>query len=305
MEIFNISDISEIKKDNVRRVAALGFFDGIHNAHQKIICGAVGAAIGDYKSIVITLDKSPKEYFGKTSEELLTPINKKNELLESLGVDEVYYLEFNEKLQNLSAEDFIEFILKELNVDKVFCGFDYRFGNKGLGTPKLIEENGIEISVQKEQAINGEKISTTALKKFVRDGNFEKYKEYAGRYYSISGLVVKGRQLGRTINFPTANLQLSEKYLLPETNGVYITKIKIHGEIYKSITNIGYNPTVSTEKNKKFIETHILDFDEDIYGEKIEVYFYEFLRPEKKFDSFNHLKEQLQIDKDVCEKKIF
>ena len=107
MEIFNISDISEIKKDNVRRVAALGFFDGIHNAHQKIICGAVGAAIGDYKSIVITLDKSPKEYFGKTSEELLTPINKKNELLESLGVDEVYYLEFNEKLQNLSAEDFI------------------------------------------------------------------------------------------------------------------------------------------------------------------------------------------------------
>ena len=279
MEIFNISDISEIKKDNVRRVAALGFFDGIHNAHQKIICGAVGAAIGDYKSIVITLDKSPKEYFGKTSEELLTPINKKNELLESLGVDEVYYLEFNEKLQNLSAEDFIEFILKELNVDKVFCGFDYRFGNKGLGTPDLISENGIDINVQEEQMIAGEKISTTVLKKFVRDGEFQKYREYSGRYYSISGLVVKGRQLGRTINFPTANLQLSEKYLLPEINGVYITKIKVHGEIYKSITNIGYNPTVSSGKNKKFIETHILDFDEDIYDEKIaepigEVYYY-------------------------------
>ena len=303
MEIFNISDISEIKKDNVRRVAALGFFDGIHNAHQKIIGDAVSAVTEDFKSIVITLDKSPKEYFGKTSEELLTPINKKNELLESLGVDEVYYLEFNEKLQNLSAEDFIEFILKELNVDKVFCGFDYRFGNKGLGTPKLIEENGIEISVQKEQAINGEKISTTALKKFVRDGDFEKYKEYAGRYYSISGLVVKGRQLGRTINFPTANLQLSEKYLLPEINGVYITKIKVKDNIYKSITNIGYNPTVSNEQNKKFIETHILDFDEDIYDEEIEIYFYEFLRKEQKFESFNHLKEQLKLDKKVCEEK--
>ena len=303
MEIFNISDISEIKKDNIKRVAALGFFDGIHNAHQKIIGDAVSAVTEDFKSIVITLDKSPKEYFGKTSEELLTPINKKNELLESLGVDEVYYLEFNEKLQNLSAEDFIEFILKELNVDKVFCGFDYRFGNKGLGTPKLIEENGIEISVQKEQAINGEKISTTALKKFVRDGDFEKYKEYSGRYYSISGLVVKGRQLGRTINFPTANLQLSEKYLLPEINGVYVTKIKVKDNIYKSITNIGYNPTVSNEQNKKFIETHILDFDEDIYDEEIEIYFYEFLRKEQKFESFNHLKEQLKLDKKVCEEK--
>ena len=149
MEIFNISDISEIKKDNIKRVAALGFFDGIHNAHQKIIGDAVSAATEDFKSIVITLDKSPKEYFGKTSEELLTPINKKNELLESLAVDEVYYLEFNEKLQNLSAADFIDNILKKLNIEKVFCGFDYRFGNKGLGTPKLIEENGIEISVQK------------------------------------------------------------------------------------------------------------------------------------------------------------
>ena len=303
MEIFNISDISEIKKDNTKRVAALGFFDGIHNSHQKIICGAVGAAIGDYKSIVITLDKSPKEYFGKTSEELLTPINKKNELLEGLGVDEVYYLEFNEKLQNLSADDFIDNILKKLNIEKVFCGFDYRFGNKGLGTPKLIEENGIEISVQKEQAINGEKISTTALKKFVRDGNFEKYKEYAGRYYSISGLVVKGRQLGRTINFPTANLQLSEKYLLPEINGVYVTKIKVKDNIYKSITNIGYNPTVSNEQNKKFIETHILDFDEDIYDEKIEIFFYEFLRKEQKFESFDHLKEQLKLDKKTSEEK--
>ena len=193
---------------------------------------------------------------------------------------------------NLSAADFIDNILKKLNIEKVFCGFDYRFGNKGLGTPELISENGIDVNVQEEQMIEGEKISTTALKKFVRDGEFQKYREYSGRYYSISGLVVKGRQLG-----------LSEKYLLPETNGVYITKIKVHGEIYKSITNIGYNPTVSSGKNKKFIETYILDFDEDIYDEKIEIFFYEFLRKEQKFESFNHLKEQLKLDKKTCEEK--
>ncbi len=303
MEIFNISDISEIKEENKKRVAALGFFDGIHKAHQKIIGSAVEAAEKGYKSAVITLDKSPKEYFGKTSEESLTPINKKNELLSNLGVDEVYYLEFNEKLQNLSAEEFINNILKKLNVDTVFCGFDYRFGFKGLGTPDLIKESGIEVMVQEKQKINEEKISTTVLKEFVRKGEFLKYKEYTGRFYSISGLVVKGRQLGRTINFPTANLELEDKYLLPETNGVYVTKIKVNNKIYKSVTNIGYNPTVSDEKNRKFIETHILDFDEDIYGEKIEIYFYEFLRKEQKFESFDHLKEQLKLDKKTCEEK--
>ena len=304
MEIFNISDISEIKEENKKRVAALGFFDGIHKAHQKIIGSAVVEATEKgFKSAVITLDKSPKEYFGKTSEESLTPTNKKNELLTNLGVDEVYYLEFNEKLQNLSAEEFINNILKKLNIDKVFCGFDYRFGYKGLGTPDLIKDSGIEVIVQEKQKIDEEKISTTVLKEFVRKGEFSKYKEYTGRFYSISGLVVKGRQLGRTINFPTANLELDGKYLLPEMNGVYVTKIKVNNKIYKSITNIGYNPTVSAEKNKKFIETYILDFDEDIYGEKIEIYFYEFLRKEKKFESFDHLKEQLKLDKKTCEEK--
>ena len=303
MEIFNISKFDEIKRDKNKRVAALGFYDGIHKAHQNIIGEAVEEAGEKFKSIVITLDKSPKEYFGKTSEESLTPINKKNELLTSLGVDEVYYLEFNEKLQNLSAEEFINNILKKLNVEKVFCGFDYRFGFKGLGTPDLIKDSGIEVIVQEKQKIDEEKISTTVLKEFVRNGEFLKYKEYTGRFYSISGLVVKGRQLGRTINFPTANLELDGKYLLPETNGVYVTKIKVNNKIYKSVTNIGYNPTVSDEKNKKFIETHILDFDEDIYGEKIEIYFYEFLRKEQKFESFDHLKEQLKLDKKTCEKK--
>lgn len=303
MEIFNISDISEIKEENKKRVAVLGFFDGIHKAHQKIIGSAVEAAEKGFISAVITLDKSPKEYFGKTSEESLTPTNKKNELLKNLGVDEVYYLEFNEKLQNLSAEEFINNILKKLNVDKVFCGFDYRFGFKGLGTPDLIRDSGIEVIVLEKEKIDEEKISTTVLKEFVRKGEFSKYNEYTGRFYSISGLVVKGRQLGRTINFPTANLELDGKYLLPETNGVYITKIKVNNKIYKSVTNIGYNPTVSDEKNKKFIETHILDFNEDIYGEKIEIYFYEFLRKEQKFESFDHLKEQLKLDKKTCEEK--
>ena len=116
MKIFNISKINEIEKDSKRRIAALGFFDGLHTAHQEIIKGAIDKSQNEALSIVITFDKSPKEYFGKTTEEAITPINKKSELLKELGVDEVYYLEFNEDLQTLSAEDFINNIIIKLNI---------------------------------------------------------------------------------------------------------------------------------------------------------------------------------------------
>lgn len=303
MKIINISDFKKIEKDNKKRVAALGFFDGVHKAHQKIINEMLLESNEEVIPVVITLDKSPKEYFGKDREGSLTPLRKKSLIFKELGVKEVYYLEFNEQLQNLEATEFIDEILKKLNVKKVFCGYDYRFGFKGLGTPELLKETGVEVSIHEKEMIDHHKISTTSLKEFVKNNDFTSYVNFSGRNYSISGIVVKGRQLGRTINFPTANLKLEENYLLPDTNGVYITKTKVRGELYKSLTNIGFNPTVSKEKGRKFIETHILDFDKDIYGEEIEVSFYEFLRPEKKFESFNHLKEQLQKDKVVCEEK--
>ncbi|AME09269.1 MULTISPECIES: bifunctional riboflavin kinase/FAD synthetase [Gemella] len=302
MEIFNISNLGQIKKDNKRRVAALGFFDGVHKAHKKIITEMLKET--DIIPIVITLDKSPKEYFGHTSVECLTPLEKKSEIFEALGVQEVYYLSFNKQLQTLSAESYIDKVLKQLNVEKIFCGYDYKFGYKGAGTPKLMVDYGdIEVNILEEEMIGDRKISTTVLREFVESANFTGYYDFTGRYYSISGVVVKGRQLGRTINFPTANLKMESSYLLPKTNGVYITKTKVRDKIYKSITNIGYNPTVSEVKDKKFIETHILDFDAEIYGEMIEVYFYDFLRKEQKFESFNHLKKQLQKDKMVCEQK--
>lgn len=303
MKIFSISDFKNLEIDNKKRVAALGFFDGVHKAHQKIIADMLSEKTADEVGVVVTLDKSPKEYFGKIKDESLTPLKKKSEIFEELGVEEVYYLEFNDELQHLGADNFIDDILKKLNIVKVYCGYDYKFGHMGSGSPKLIKEHGIDVNVHIKEEIDHKKIATTALKDFVKSGNFEDYYKFAGRYYSIKGEVVKGRQLGRTINFPTANLNMEEKYALPEIPGVYITKTKVAGRVYKSITNIGYNPTVSEAKDRKTIETHILDFDEDIYGEEIEVFFYEFLRKERKFESFNHLKEQLKKDKQVCEEK--
>ena len=269
MKIFNISDYNIIEKSNKKKVAALGFFDGVHKAHQKIISEMVSEAREGYVPTVITLDRSPKEYFAKSKEESLTPLKKKSKIFEELGVEEVYYLEFNEQLQNLEAIEFIDKILKKLKVEKVFFGYDYKYGVKGSGTPEMILDSGIKVSIHEKEEIEHHKISTTTLKSFIINNDFVSYIKFSGRAYSIAGTVIKGKQLGRTINFPTANLDLTENYLLPKTNGVYLTKTMVGKKIYKSLTNIGYNPTVSGIKDKKSIETHILDFDEDIYGEEI------------------------------------
>ena len=307
MEVFNIENLNEITNSGENKVAALGFFDGIHKAHQKIITNAVKKAKElKIKSVVITLDRSPKEYFGKTTVECLTPQNKKNELLMELGVDEVYYLTFNEILQNINAEEFIDNVLIKLNVVEVFCGYDYRFGNKGLGTPLLIEnytQGKITTNVLNEMLEDNIKISTTSLKQFIKEGKLENYNKFTGRYYMVSGTVIHGKKLGRTIGFPTANLKLHDKYLLPDSNGVYLTKTKVGDKVYKSVTNIGFNPTTDKDRTERIIETYIIDFSDDIYDKTIELYFYEFMRPELKFTSFEELKAKIMEDKEVAEKK--
>lgn len=305
MKTFCIKNLNEIKQDGNKRVAALGFFDGLHVAHQKIITSAVKKAVDKNElSIVITLDISPKQYFKGEDIRYLTPKSKKIELLEEMAVDELYILKFSEKLRSVSKEDFVDLVLKKLSVNEIFCGYDYRFGYKGLGDADFIStytDNDILVNVVEKQENNNERISTTLLKKSIENLKFDRFYSLTGRYYSIKGIVVKGRQLGRTINFPTANLFLEEEYLIPSQNGVYITVTYVEGKKYKSITNIGYNPTVSSQKDKKFIETHILNFDKDIYDQEIEIFFYDFIRSEKKFESFVQLKEQLIIDKKKCE----
>lgn len=305
MKTFYITNLNEIKQDENKRIAALGFFDGLHKAHQKIISSAVKKSINKNQlSIVITLDISPKQYFKGEDIVYLTPESKKIELIEKMHVDELYILKFSEEIRSVTKEDFVELVLKKLSVSEIFCGYDYRFGYKGLGDANFISNytnNNILVNIIDEQKNNNERISTTLLKECIENLKFDKFYYLTGRYYSIKGIVVKGRQLGRTINFPTANLFLEEEYLIPSKNGVYITVTSVEGKKYKSITNIGYNPTVSSQKDKKFIETHILNFDKNIYDQEIEIFFYDFIRSEKKFESFDQLKEQLIIDKKKCE----
>lgn len=301
MKVFDIHDIKEIQKDNIKRSVALGFFDGVHKGHRRIINKAVDTAKKNRLiSCLITFDISPKEFFTEKKIKLLTPKQSKLRILKELGLDEVYILKFNKELSEISREEFIDRVLNKLNIVNACCGEDYLFGSKGLGTPRFIKEysdGGIEVDVIKlVKSENENKISSTYLRKLVVEGKFLEYKEISGDNYSVSGQVIKGKQLGRTISFPTANLLLNEEYLLPEILGVYLTRVKVKDKYYKGITNIGKNPTVSNEGNLS-IETHILNFDKDIYNEILELTFYDFIRKERKFSSLAELKKQLLKDK--------
>lgn len=194
-------------------------------------------------------------------------------------------------------------MLKKLNIKDIFCGEDYKFGYMGEGTPMYIKENHKEINVNilNIEKIEENKISTSLQKKYILSGEVENYKKITQRYYQISGIVVRGKQLGRTIGFPTANLKVTD-YIIPQKNGVYLTVVEYNDRLYKGITNIGYNPTVSADNNLS-IETHILNFDEDIYDKEINIYFCKYIREEKKFNDMNELKKQLNVDKKVAEKE--
>lgn len=305
MKVFDITDINEIEMDDIKRVVALGFFDGLHKGHREIINRVITES-KDRKivSSLITFDISPKEFFSKKKVKLLTPRNQKIAILENLGLDEVYILKFNEQLSEITREEFVDNVLKKINTTSVYCGEDYLFGNSGKGTPDFIKKyTDGKIKVNVVETIKSEderKVSSSDLRSLIKLGEVSEYRKKSGVCYSITGQVVKGKQLGRTISFPTANLKLEEEYVLPEQLGVYITKVRIQEKYYKGITNIGKNPTVSDEK-KLNIETHILDFNREIYGEKIEIEFYDFIRVEKKFAGLSELKEQLKKDKEAAE----
>ncbi|MBF0710270.1 MULTISPECIES: bifunctional riboflavin kinase/FAD synthetase [unclassified Gemella] len=306
MKVFYINDMSEIKEDNIKRAVALGFFDGIHKGHRKIIENTISGAKNEgMTSCLLTFDICPKEFFSGKEIKLLTPKQRKISILNELGIDELYILKFNDKLSKISKEEFIETVLKKLNIVSVYCGEDYLFGSKGQGTPAFIEEytkGSIKVNIVKLiKSKDNNKISSTYLRNLIIEGKVFEYKEISGVNYKISGKVKKGKQLGRTISFPTVNLELDEEYVIPNKFGVYLTKVKVKGKYYKGITNIGKNPTVSDSGNLS-IETYILDFSEDIYGEKIELEFYDYLRKEQKFLGLEELKKQLLNDKALAEK---
>ena len=271
----------------------LGFFDALHEGHLALIKKAKERS---EKVGVLTFSSSPRTLLFNKEEEIINTIEMKEEILASYGVDYLFVLNLSWDILNLDKEEFIEKILIKLNVKNIVCGFDYSFGKKGQGKPSdLINSNLFNVDII-DQVINAknEKISSTLIHSLIKEGKVEEANVYLTRIYKIKGRVNHGFKVGRTINFKTANIELTDNFNLPK-NGVYATKVIIDNKEYLSMTNVGVHPTIN-ELDKPLIETYIFDFNDDIYSKNIDVKFYKMIREEIKFASIEELKNQLLKD---------
>lgn len=280
----------------------LGNFDGLHVGHMALINTLISeSALSCLDSLVYTFNKHPENIIRK---KLITPLittfEKKAQLLEQTRLDYLYFEEFDEMFSRMKPKTFVKDILVDkLNMRLAVAGFDYRFGYKGQGDTDLLAELGKELGFKvviiKPIKCGSDIVSSTLIRKNISKGNMDKVFSLLGRHYSITGSVENGRRIGNTIGFPTANIH-PEDYLVLPGDGVYISKTLVGEKMYPSVTNIGNNPTFEG-LDKASAETHILDFNKDIYGKKIEVIFIKKIRSEKKFESAEEL--VVQIEKDV------
>ena len=289
---------------------ALGCFDGVHIGHSEIIkCTVKKAHEHSLTSVVWSFEAPPTSFFDKTPNSqsaLLTPLSEKRALIKDLGADVLISVKFDEKIASLSPRKFFtDILIDRLNAKYIFCGFNYRFGHKGGGDVALLrelcEEFGITLYVIDEIKLDGVTVSSSAIRSYISNGDVEKAQKMLGRPFFLRGKVKDGQHLGRTLGFPTINQDVTENKLSIK-NGVYFTKITFNGKTKYGITNIGLRPTV----NGKYpvCETHILDFNGNLYGKTVTVEFLKFLRSEKKFNSLDELTAQVHTDIDLAKKYI-
>ena len=278
---------------------ALGSFDGVHLGHRKLIDILLKKSKQhNTKSAVYTFSNHPRRILlpGQPLYQI-TDIEQRAEIMEQLGIDILFQEDFT-NVMGISAENFVKDILVDkFKVKSVVVGYNYRFGFKGEGDAETLKYYGaiygFDVEIVPAVIINGHAVSSSLIRHTIRSGNVEIVPEYLGRVHSIRGIVEKGKQNGVKIGFPTANLVYDKSFTIPH-RGIYSTSTKVGDKIYKSVTNIGDNPTFEGEK--LMIETHILDFDNNIYSNKIEVFFLNRIRDEIKFENVELLIAQIKKD---------
>ncbi len=287
-------------------VVTIGNFDGIHKGHIQLIKKSVEQAkIRNFKSIVFTFENHPMRYFRNNSIKNLLTNEDKIEILKSIGIDVIVMIPFDEYMTKISAKDFVkEILIDKLNCRKAIVGHDFKFARNKEADAQILKKIGenynMEVDVIRPIKIKGVRVSSTYVRKLVEEGNVSKVKEFLGRNYSLEGEVIHAKKLGRTIGFPTANLSVDENLIIPK-RGIYAVKVSLGNRKFYGATNIGYNPTVNGQSLS--IETNILEFNEDIYGEIIRIEFLDRIRDEKKFNSLGELKNQLSKDVSFVYKK--
>ncbi len=277
-------------------VASIGIFDGVHLGHRRILEELKDAAERRGVPSAVFTVLYPMDYYSLRFPGLLIPPTERARILQEM-VDEVYFLDLSE-ISHLSPEEFVVF-LKQFGVVEIVVGDDFRFGRGGEGDVETLRELSAELGmglrVVEEVRCGGERVSSSRIRRLIMEGRVRKAAELLGRSYTISGKVYRDRGLGRKIGFPTANVDRGFERLVIPKSGVYFSRVFVKGEEYFGVTNIGTRPTVGGEDVIKY-ETHILDFDEDIYGVFIEVELLEYMREEMKFSSIEELKGAIEND---------
>lgn len=299
MKSFN--NINSFQTPLNKTVVTIGTFDGVHIGHKYVLKKAIELAQNNnYKSTVLTFFPHPRMVLQQDSSiKLLNTIKEKEILLSEIGIDNLIIHPFDLEFSRLSAEEFVkEVLVEKLNVGIIIIGHDHRFGrNRTANINDLIEygkEYDFEVQEISAKEIDDIAISSTKIRTALLEGNITTANNYLGYNYFMSGKVVHGKQIGRTINFPTANIEIPEDYKLIPKNGVYIVSSKIEDVYYYGMMNIGTNPTVDGLEQK--IEVHFFDFDKEIYNNDIKIEIHSRIRDEKKYNSLNELKAQLKKD---------
>ena len=283
----------------------MGTFDGVHIGHKKILERVIQNTDNDkYESLVLTFFPHPRMVLQEDCDiKLLNTIDEKIDLLEEIGLENLVIHPFDETFSRLTAEEFVKTILVDrFHIQKIIIGHDHRFGrNRTANIDDLIafgEQYDFEVEQISVQEINEISVSSTKIRNALLEGNMMLANDYLGYDYFLTGEVTQGKQLGRTINFPTANIKIKENYKLIPQNGVYIVKSLIDQKVVFGMMNIGFNPTVNGQDRS--IEVHYFDFNADLYHQKIRVSILHRIRSEQKFGSFDLLKAQLEKDKQMA-----
>ena len=284
-------------------VVATGFFDGVHTGHCLVIKQLVeAAAVRGDESMVVTFWPHPRNVLQKEARSLrlLTTLDQKKQLLLDLGVDHVEVLPFTKDFSTMTTEDYLRMLMENYGAKTILLGYDNRMGCDAKGADQVAAiASGLGLEVIRTEMVSSEKgyaVSSTKIRQRLEEGDVREAASMLGYAYSLHGVVVAGNRLGRTIGFPTANMQLYEPLKLVPRNGVYSVEVETLGRRFLGMCNIGCRPTVSSG-NARTIETHIFDFDEDIYGLDMKITFLERIREERRFDSLEELKRQLETDK--------
>lgn len=292
----SMDDLPELKP----HAAAVGFFDGFHQGHVKLLEEAQKlASEKGIRSAVLTFDPDPWTVFnpGGNLDHLIS-LHDKMILADSLGIDEMIVLHFDKSFASLSIQEFHD-LIEKLNITDLVCGYDYTYGSKGAGNvDTLKEQKQFGVHVIDQISADAKKISTTRIEKLVRSGHVKKAAELLGYYYSVPGIIGYGYRRGRKMHFPTANLEPDAGTVIPQT-GVYAGYVSLEGALYPAMINIGSNPTFAN--TSRSIEAYLLNFDGDLYGKRVRFFFVSYLRSEVRFESADALKKQLKKDEKSVE----